>query len=74
MDEINSDFSRASAISLGHAMNKPTKKVHDLKPKHLKTDPMIGRTGGMQEQPLGHEDLVPLDNPQKSVNIAVLDL
>ena len=75
MDEINSDFSRGSAVSLGHYFNKASKKVQDLKPKHLKTDPMIGRAGGQEAiQVMGHEDLIPLDNPQKSVNMAVLDL
>jgi len=45
MDEINSDFSRGSAVSLGHGKKKPSKKVNDLKPKHLKTDPMLARSG-----------------------------
>jgi hypothetical protein len=36
---------------------------------------MIGRGGGQEAiQVMGHEDLIPLDNPQKSVNMAVLDL
>jgi predicted nuclease of restriction endonuclease-like (RecB) superfamily len=42
MDEINSDFSRGSAISINNMqMNKASKKVQDLKPRHLKTDPML---------------------------------
>jgi hypothetical protein len=35
-------------VSLGHYFNKASKKVQDLKPKHLKTDPMIGRAGGQE--------------------------
>ena len=62
-------------MSVGHYFNKASKKAQDLKPKHLKTDPMIGRAGGQEAiQVMGHEDLIPLDNPQKSVNMAVLDL